>query len=441
MGRILNLLYKDWYKDYRLPNGLTRFEIDKMKEILHTEYSNDISMLLQPDIDILVKDGLRPTCKIGPFLSSDLLNEFKPNFVRFEDIKEDEIYFYVIELLHQNGLYRSLQQIPDEIIDLVNQDRCFVIYDYEHEGQFDYDFFKQWYQNCIIQEGYSHIKYNNFYVLIGDLNYDRQLGDDVEINFVPSLHFVELCGAESIDILTGKKQVSSKFKVPNIDEIDMSKKTKHFLSYNRNCQKEHRKSLGAYFEHNKLWKNNHISFLKGSWTTDTIPNILPDMYLDACKRLDDMDIIELDTKHLEDKFGFGTSFTDRWEFYQETFLSVVSETLFDESIFLSEKICKPILSLHPFIVVGSPRIIEKLNELGFKTFEPFICENYDNVNEPEKRLQLVFNELDKFRNRPIEELKEWFESIKPILKHNQEVLLKIGKEKSSKVKFLDKLYD
>jgi len=440
MGRILNLLYKDWYKDCRLPNGLTRFEIDKMKEILHTEYSNDISMLLQPDIDILVKDGLRPTCKIGPFLSTDLLKEFKTNFVRFEDITEDEIYFYVIELLHQTGLYRSLQQIPDEIIDLVNQDRCFVIYDYEHEGQFDYDFFKQWYQNCIIQEGYSHIKYNNFYVLTGDLNYDRQLGDDVEINFVPSLHFVELCGAEAVDMIEG---VSSKpnFKVRSVDEIDVSKKTKHFLSYNRNCQKDHRKSLGAYFEHNNLWKNNHISFLKGSWTNDTIPNILPDMYLDACKRLDDMDIVELDTKHLEDKFGFGTSFTDMWEFYQETFLSVVSETLFDESIFLSEKICKPILSLHPFIVVGSPRIIEKLNELGFKTFEPFICENYDSVVEPEKRLQLVFDELDKFRNRPIEELKEWFESIKPILKHNQEVLLKIGKEKSSKVKFLEKLYD
>ena len=139
--------------------------------------------------------------------------------------------------------------------------------------------------------------------------------------------------------------------------------------------------------------------------------------------------------------GFGTSFTDMWEFYQETFLSVVSETLFDESIFLSEKICKPILSLHPFIIVSSPRMIQKLHQLGFKTFEPFISEKYDDVINQKERLELVFKELDKFRNKPIEELQEWFKSIEPTLKHNQEVLLKMGKEKSSKVKFLEKLYD
>lgn len=434
MGRILNLIYKDWYKDTHLPNGLTRFEVSKINE-LSSKTKTDKS-----EVDMLIDLGLRPNCKIGPFLSTDLLKEFEINFVRLEDIKDGEIYLYVIELLHQTGLYRSLPQIPDEIIDLVNQDRCFVIYDYEHEGQFDYDFFKQWYQHCVKQEGYSHIKYNNFYVLTGDLNYDKQLGDDVEINFVPSLHFVELCGAEAVDMVEG---VSSKpnFKVRSVDEIDVSKKTKHFLSYNRNCQKDHRKSLGAYFEHNNLWKSNHISFLKGSWTNDTIPEMLPDDYLESCKSLDKMDIVELDTKHLKDKFGFGTSFTDMWEFYQETFLSVVSETLFDESIFLSEKICKPILSLHPFIIVSSPRMIQKLHQLGFKTFEPFISEKYDDVINQKERLELVFKELDKFRNKPIEELQDWFESIKPTLKHNQEVLLKMGKEKSSKVKFLEKLYD
>jgi hypothetical protein len=434
MGRILNLIYKDWYKGTHLPNGLTRFEVSKINELLSKTKTD------KSEVDMLIDLGLRPNCKIGPFLSTDLLKEFKTNFVRLEDVKDGEVYLYVIELLHQTGLYRSLPQIPDEIIDLVNQDRCFVIYDYEHEGQFDYNFFNQWYQHCVKQEGYSHIKYNNFYVLTGDLNYDRQLGDDVEINFVPSLHFVELCGTEAVDMIEG---VSSKpnFKVRSVDEIDVSKKTKHFLSYNRNCQKDHRKSLGAYFEHNNLWKSNHISFLKGSWTNDTIPGMLPDDYLESCKRLDKMDIIELDTKHLKDKFGFGTSFTDMWEFYQETFLSVVSETLFDESVFLSEKICKPILSLHPFIIVGSPRTLQKLHQLGFKTFEPFISEKYDDVINQKERLELVFKELDKFRNKPIEELQEWFKSIEPTLKHNQEVLLKMGKEKSSKVKFLEKLYD
>ena len=85
-----------------------------------------------------------------------------------------------------------------------------------------------------------------------------------------------------------------------------------------------------------------------------------------------------------------------------------SETLFDESIFLSEKICKPILSLHPFIIVGSPRMLQKLHQLGFKTFEPFISEKYDDVINQKERLELVFKELDKFNKTSLAFLEIFF---------------------------------
>ena len=56
--------------------------------------------------------------------------------------------------------------------------------------------------------------------------------------------------------------------------------------------------------------------------------------------------------------------------YTQTFVSLVSESLCDDTIlFLSEKIWKPIYMGHPFIVNGNPKTLEYLKSQGFKTFE------------------------------------------------------------------------
>ena len=81
----------------------------------------------------------------------------------------DKKYLYLIELNTPKGLYSSFHSIPKKVIDLVNQDRCYVIFDYEHEGQFDYEEYGEWYnQNVEYLEDY--IKLNNFYFIISDLS-------------------------------------------------------------------------------------------------------------------------------------------------------------------------------------------------------------------------------------------------------------------------------
>jgi hypothetical protein len=54
---------------------------------------------------------------------------------------------------------------------------------------------------------------------------------------------------------------------------------------------------------------------------------------------------------------------------------------------------------------------------------------------------MIFDELDKFRARPIQELKKWWNKILPILEHNQKVFLKFGETKSDRIKFMEKLND
>jgi len=140
--------------------------------------------------------------------------------------------------------------------------------------------------------------------------------------------------------------------------------------------------------------------------------------------------------------GFNTIFSSKWEHYQDTFLSVVSETCYEQkSIYMSEKILKPIINLHPFIVFSTPYFLGKLHDLGFKTFAGFIDESYDDELNPQKRLMKIFAELDKFRNKTNDELKYWWSDILPVLEHNQKRLLELGQQKTDKIKLLENLYD
>jgi hypothetical protein len=52
-------------------------------------------------------------------------------------------------------------------------------------------------------------------------------------------------------------------------------------------------------------------------------------------------------------------------------------------------------------------------------------------------MELIFDELDKFRSKSHEELKYWWKDILPILEHNQETFLNMGREKTKKIKLLE----
>ena len=82
--------------------------------------------------------------------------------------------------------------------------------------------------------------------------------------------------------------------------------------------------------------------------------------------------------------------------YRDTCFSIVTETLFcNDRMFVSEKLWKPILIGHPFVVVGTPGTLAYLHSQGFKTFAPTIDENYDTqVNDEDRMHALIFKTID-----------------------------------------------
>jgi hypothetical protein len=121
------------------------------------------------------------------------------------------------------------------------------------------------------------------------------------------------------------------------------------------------------------------------------------------------------------------------ELYLNSLISIVSETLFyEESGYLSEKIWKPIVHGHPFILIGPANSLKFLkNEFGFKTFHPLIDERYDSEENPTKRLQMIFDEITRLNSYSIDELKQMVTKMLPSILHNKSLMYDIGSKKIS----------
>jgi len=106
----------------------------------------------------------------------------------------------------------------------------------------------------------------------------------------------------------------------------------------------------------------------------------------------------------------------------DSWVTVISEPSFsdyDQQLFLSEKIFKPIVCFHPFIILGNKNSLKELHSMGYKTFDGFIDESYDSLPTFE-RYDAIVESIKKII--AIEDKAAWFESMRSILEHNYENL-------------------
>lgn len=107
------------------------------------------------------------------------------------------------------------------------------------------------------------------------------------------------------------------------------------------------------------------------------------------------------------------------EFHQTTFLNVVTETLYNKEImFLSEKIFKPMYMLQPFVVIGNPNTLKELRQLGYKTFDRWWDESYDEEEDLVQRVLKVEIVLNKLSKLSFEELHRITQEMEETLIHN-----------------------
>jgi hypothetical protein len=95
----------------------------------------------------------------------------------------------------------------------------------------------------------------------------------------------------------------------------------------------------------------------------------------------------------------------------------------------SEKTLNAIKSFRPFILVAPPRTLEYMQSYGIQTFDEFWDESYDQEENHESRLIKIFRIIDYIDSFSIDELKELYIKMLPILEHNYRIIQNISKFK------------
>lgn len=105
---------------------------------------------------------------------------------------------------------------------------------------------------------------------------------------------------------------------------------------------------------------------------------------------------------------------------QSCLLHLVNETVFYQSkLHLTEKIFKPIVVKRPFILVAAPGNLAYLKSYGFQTFDSWIDESYDTINDPDLRLEAIANEIQKISKLSKTQLRDLHHDMQEVLEFNK----------------------
>ena len=222
-----------------------------------------------------------------------------------------------------------------------------------------------------------------------------------------------------------------------LDTLNIKHYDKKFLNLNRRWR-QHRPMFVGLLELNDLLDKGYVSFCKNvdgqNWdsvygymmgSTQILCPELYQLFIDNKERLINIPDMFLDTPEL---YVNQVQVDNNLDYhYENTYFSVVNETNYfkdlGEGLFLSEKVFKPILKCHPFIIVSRPYSLVKLRELGYKTFSPYIDESYDNEKDDYKRLLMIVEEVKRLSNLDSNQLNEFLVGLKEIVEYNYNTLI------------------
>lgn len=122
--------------------------------------------------------------------------------------------------------------------------------------------------------------------------------------------------------------------------------------------------------------------------------------------------------------------------FRDIFLWVAGETYCPNGYpYFTEKTVKAILYKRPFISYGNPGTMAYLKDHGFKTFNEFWDESYDDEKDDDKKIKMITQIIKDLCKKNILEINRMYDKMMPILEHNKNLLVNTDWRKDL-VKFL-----
>jgi hypothetical protein len=115
-----------------------------------------------------------------------------------------------------------------------------------------------------------------------------------------------------------------------------------------------------------------------------------------------------------------TIFFNNSKFYLDQ--KCYNETMCYPASFFTEKTWRCVRLKHPFILVTTPHVLADLRELGYKTFHPYINEEYDSIEDEYSRITAIMNEVERLCGMTDQETTEWLANVSSICEYNYKLL-------------------
>jgi hypothetical protein len=222
--------------------------------------------------------------------------------------------------------------------------------------------------------------------------------------------------------------------VPKISEYTNLHKLKKFLFFSR-VPRLHRVALMSQLLKFGLVDHGYCSFYMEDFEVDDFKDQFKQNHVEIAEDLQILDqykhLFPMVLNRTPERDNPVDVTDDDLEYFSTSYFSIVAETVFYQNqpelalpgVFFSEKIFKPLLCKHPFILLGAPGSLECLRKFGYKTFDGIIDESYDLEKDDNARFRLVVQEINRLCNMSDVEWALTADLLAPIVEHNFKVFL------------------
>ena len=321
-----------------------------------------------------------------------------------------------------------LNKLHNKIVhQLKVNDNFFLLINYSYEGFitfFEYDNIHKWLDENNIDYSKCYFTTSSYRLWEYEKEYRKKYKKEKSISIAPYMW--------SIPFFNNKLNCGG-FINEKLNKQNYKKKKYDFNLLIRE-QKPHRTRLLLDLEKLDLLDSNLISY--DLWLND---NYSEDIYYNRFEQILDKESKKFKDyweglKNLSNKMPKRTIDYDDLQTvrgvdmetdlpYKDTLFTIVAESFFQEEEpigYVSEKVIKPILHKHPFILMSTPDSLTYLKSLGFKTFSDtgFIDESYDSERDDEARYYMILTQIYNLTQLLPEQKDSFLYNSKQIIEHN-----------------------
>jgi hypothetical protein len=210
-----------------------------------------------------------------------------------------------------------------------------------------------------------------------------------------------------------------------LEVLNKPEKVEHVIRNIKNKSKRNNKFLylGGKPRDFRLKFLNRVLKIPDFETNSLITTGTGSVYDEVDKKIVTIPAKILDYVDIQLPYGLddGKALSINLEFHTNTYINIIPMSHFYRNhsrIDINEKLFKPIICLQPFIILGEPELLKSLHELGYKTFDKWINEDYDLMLDDNERLEFIVNEVKRLNSLSYDELTEMLSEMLPILEHN-----------------------